>query len=238
VPDNPPPIWWTYAGGLDWGYADPFAFVLFGIDHVGKKHAIESLTDSRLTNEQQAAAIAALLSKWHVKPSRCLIGFDNSMQNRPTLNGIVGEAPIEAFYRAGLKCVPVSNSQEVQRGGWSVIREMLIAPGEPSPEVVFWRGYNVDLIHSVATATYDKMIAEKLNHDESSHLVQAMRYCFAARPKQSVMPESAKSRQEQYVETNQAFLTADLRERNARLGVDETGKPLVRRRRERGMAGA
>lgn len=197
TPDRKPPTWWTYFGGIDWGYAAPFAFTLMARDDHGCIHCIENTEGTRLTNEMQAARIVAILSKWGVDPRTCVIGFDESMANKETVNGVVVEAAIEAFWRAGLNCWPVKNHPAAQAAGWDKIRDLLRAPGTPSGSFQVWKGYTSDLVHALANATHDRMQPEKLLHDECSHSSQSLRYSISVRPetaqkpKQPEIPENA-----------------------------------------------
>jgi hypothetical protein len=174
-PDQGLPRDWCFFGGLDWGYADPFAFTFNGVDRCGTIHGIESIQRTRLTNEGQAALIVAMLSKWGVDPRAVLIGYDPSMNSQKTINGVRGEADIEAFHRAGLTCV--ASKADPQHGN-NLIREILHTPRRYK----VWKGYNADLIRLFPIAQYDKADPEAMAHDSASHLLASLRYGLSTRP--------------------------------------------------------
>jgi hypothetical protein len=194
TPQSRPPSYWRWFGGLDWGYAAPFAFVLCATDEYGNAHVVESIHHKGLTNEAQADKVLAVLSKWGVHPSVCPISFDASMAARKTLNGIQGEADIEAFHRAGLRCAP---SDRDRRAGWSVLRRWLHSrTGEGNSEPAFrvWRGYNAALVHMLPMAQFSQTdpedMDESLSDGQGGHwdVLQALRYAFRLRPRIAQTP--------------------------------------------------
>lgn len=166
---------WTFFGGLDWGYADPFAFVLKGVDEHGTIHGIESVQREGLTNEAQAKLIVDILKRWGVPLKRCTIGFDQSMRNKRTINGVQAEADIEAFYRAGLNCVA---ADKASINGYMVLRGIL----EKYNGYKCWRGWNIELAEAYGAAQYDQKKPEMLAHDASSHFISAEIYSMCVRP--------------------------------------------------------
>ena len=200
TPETSLPKHWRFFGGLDWGYADPFAFVLCAIDERNVIHGIESVQRTRLTNEGQANVIKGVLGRWGVPLSGCIIGYDPSMNARKTVNGVKGEPDIEAFYRAGLMCVASKNDPQ---HGNNLIRELLHTPGRYK----VWKGYNADLIHVFPLAQYDRFDAEAMAHDRCSHLLAALRYGLSTRPRRpeeevsevgAVLPDQLRANEEDF----------------------------------------
>jgi hypothetical protein len=237
TPSNPPPRHWQYYGGLDHGFHDPFAFVLKARDENGCRHRIESTQAAGMTNEEQAKRVVAIIRKWGIPLSDCPIGFDQSMRSRDTLNAVQGEAAIEAFYREGLNCVPVMNDMNTQYAGFQGVRDQQLVPGEPSPAFLVWEGYNVDLKFAYSNATYDKLVAEKLNHDECSHLAQADRYSEGSRPDKAVAPARVLTTEENRAQaiadaqaTMKALRDAQFASWNGKLGLvpstDDAGNKI------------
>ncbi len=181
APESPPPSWWRYYGGLDDGYDDPFAFVLYGVDARGKVHGMGALQERRLTNVQKAERVAMLLEEWHIPREHCTIGYDETMRNRPSVNGVKGESGVQVFHNAGFSMVPVANNADAQTNGFMYIRELLRVPGSPSPAIEVWDGYADRIVTALSTATHDKTHPEKINHDGASHICQATRYAVAMR---------------------------------------------------------
>lgn len=202
-----PPATWRFFGGLDWGHHAPFAFVLLASDEWGRVHLLESVAQAGLENSMQADMVRATLSKWGA-PMNTRIAFDPAMRNKPravnTLQGVVqGEADIEAFYRAGLVgCVAVENARIP---GWSRIRKWLSSTVEirrhgfivaarqekpgfsevddegvtKTPALLFWRGFNADLIRDFSLFQFDKTHIEDMDKTTGNpHLADALRYAL------------------------------------------------------------
>ena len=198
TPQNRPPAHWRWFGGLDWGYAVPFAFVLCATDEYGNAHVVETVQGKGLTNEAQADRVLACLARWGVHPRACPIAFDSSMRAQRTLNGIRGEADIEAFHRAGLMCAP---SDRDRRAGWSVLRRWMVGRSDAGkPVFSVWRGYNAPLISMLPMAQFSERDPEDMDEDVSDgqgghwDALQALRYAFRNRPRAATLPEAAKPR--------------------------------------------
>lgn len=214
TPDEGLPHWWNIYGGLDWGYASPggFAFVLCAQDEHGRQHVIETIHQAGLDNNAMADKVVGLLHKWKVRPERCTIAFDPSMENRKRVhsNGqvIVGEADIEAFWRRQLKGAAADNNRQ---HGWSGLRRWLTAtvvlPPEDDedtssdeerevPAVAIWRGYNSALENALPALVFDDKDAEDIDNDAAhaqgiSDPPDAWRYANANRQAPSKPPAIA-----------------------------------------------
>jgi hypothetical protein len=176
TPDTPPPPHWNYFGGLDWGFASPFAFGLLAADENGDVHVIESVQQARLTNDAQADKVLGILAKWGVKPHQCPIAYDPSMDNKHHARnapGFVGEADIEAFHRAGLLCAPADNNRQA---GWSQVRRFL-----HTDRLKIWKGYNTDLLRFLPMAPFSETDPEDQAAGEWEHLLDMLRYSLRNR---------------------------------------------------------
>lgn len=199
TPHNPPPRYWKYYIGIDDGYDDPFAAVLIGVDTKGKVHGMDCVQNRRFTNVQKCEALALMLETWHLDKEDVTCGYDETMRNRPQLEGVTGESSVEVFLNNGFIMVPVRNALPVQTSGFMYIRELLRIAGDPSPAIEFWSGFTDKLTVALENATHDKRQPEKINHDGSSHLVQSLRYAIAMRPEAGEEPrEDAENAQVWY----------------------------------------
>lgn len=185
------PKHWRFIGGLDWGYRDPFAFVLGAVDELGRLHIVESVSQAGLTNEQQAEQVRAVLARWGVSPSECFISADETMWNRKTINGVQAPPDIEAFQKAGLYVAPSKSSR---RAGQSEIRRVLHADGRDksgkSLSFVLWQGYNSELIRQFPAIQWSKKGEDSEDNDargaaspDGGHwdVLNALRYLFDSR---------------------------------------------------------
>ena len=196
IPQGHKPALLSHFGGLDWGYRANFAFVLCATDYEGRLHILESIQRKGLTNEAQADVVRAVLARWGLKPDQCPIAADPSMWNRKTINGVQGEADIEAFWRGGLKAGKADNNRQ---GGWSGIRRWLTVRIGAEPAVRIWRGYNADLMRMFPAAQFDTLDPEDMDEDAADgcgghwDVLNALRYALRLRPAPKVRPEAVKA---------------------------------------------
>lgn len=171
TPDSPPPRWYVARGGLDWGYADPFAFVLTVKDERGKWQVLESFQQARLGNEAQADMVCDCIKRWGIDKADFLVIFDGSMVNHKTINGIAFPPDIEAFQKAGLNCVAAGTDEDAAKFRNNGIRAAI-----DEDLLVIYEGWNTALVKCIETAKHDEHDTkrEKLNHDAASHLVVAL----------------------------------------------------------------
>lgn len=169
TPKSPPPSWYRFIGGLDWGYRDPFAFVLASIGETGHKDIMQSLRRNRLTNSEQASLILTMLDDWGIKPDQCLIYCDGTMWYSKTINGIEFPPDIQDFITAGLICIPCPVGEDSNRDRYTAIQKEF-----HNRTMSIYRGFNRDLVDSINGAKSHKNDTEKLNHDICSHLIVAL----------------------------------------------------------------
>jgi len=171
TPDDPPPSWYVFRGGMDWGTADPFAYVISGIDERGRKHILESYEETRLQNAEMAELVCKALKRWGIPKSKFIMIADGSMWNKKTIDGVQFPPDIEAFQKAGLNCVPAAMGEEANKFRWNQIRDEI---ADDDNGMVIYRGWNNRLIECLLGATHDPNKREKMKHDQFSHL------CFIA----------------------------------------------------------
>jgi hypothetical protein len=220
--ENPPPPWYTVRVGLDWGYADPFAFVVDAIDETSRHNILESYEQSGLKNAEQAQKITDCLGRWGIPVKRVKLIADGSMWNKKTIDGVQFPPDIEAFQKAGFRTVPASEGALANRFRNRVIREKI---REDGTGMQVQAGFNSRLVECVMGAKHDTAPGkvEQVLHDECSHMVVALGNAVSSYDtKPGEAPASDKTAQEEYDETNAAAAAAALEARNARMGLRKT----------------
>lgn len=227
TPQTGIPAHWTVCGGVDWGFAAPFAFVLVGVDEHGTVHGIESLEGVNKTDSDQASIVSGILDKWGVAPDRCTIGFDDSMRYQESKTSLPGQPVVNAFHQAGLRMAPVVNNPAAALAGFGIIRDLLRAPGVPTPKFVLWKGFTQTLAHALANAEYDRLDPEKIAHDECSHTSHALRYALSTQPQVPDAPAreltvgARMAIEREIVQSAADVVRADmLRRRNKAMGIE------------------
>ena len=215
TPAKPPPSWYVFMGGLDWGYADPTAFVFGCMDENGNKHVLESFEEARLTNDEQGARVVEIIERWGVPIGKVQILADGNMWSQRTVNGVVVEPDVAAYQRAGLWMLEARTDAVSNKHRMSLLRAAMREPGAFRVQ----QGFNRDLVTALANAKYDPIKRESVLHDKSSHSTFAAG-CFVAHwstvPKSPINPLSP---DEQYADTNREIHEAQRIERMKRNGM-------------------
>lgn len=202
---------WRFYGGFDWGYRSPCAAVLGAVDEYNCLHVLDSFKAASLTNEAQSDKLLTMCAKWQVPASSVLFGADPAMWARKTINGMQGEADIEAFHRAGLMMSAANNTRRGERSGWSPIRRMLHAPNAEdgySSAFRVWRGHNAELIRQFPLWQFEDD-GEDMDTSGDDHLADALRYLVVTRPAGRMTPEMEAQRAAEEAEAErQAWLQA------------------------------
>lgn len=185
------PPHWVCSGALDWGFRDPFAFGLYAVDEQGALHCIETIQRAGLTNEAQVDVVLGILSKWGVDRKVCIIAYDPSMNGTRRAHmqpGYIGEADIEEYRRAGLRCAEADNNRQP---GWSMVRKLLHTnAADGLPHLRLWDGYNVELVRQFPLAQFDGDTGEDMAEGSWDHLLDQLRYKAMTRPRPSVDPNA------------------------------------------------
>ncbi len=173
TPTNQPPHWYTFRFGLDWGYADPYAYVLSAIDETGRKHILESHEQVGLKNETQASQLVAACTRWGIPIRNVHVIADGTMWNKKTVSGVQYPADIDAFIKAGFKCIPAEVGKKADQFRNSNLRNLMREDGRG---MVVYRGFNNRLIECIMGAKHDNAPGrvEQVLHDECSHMVVAL----------------------------------------------------------------
>lgn len=169
TPTDPPPNWYVARGGLDWGFADPFAFVLSFKDERQKWQVTESFEQARLSNEAQADMVCDCIKRWGVSKDKFLLICDGSMFYKKTINAIQFPPDIEAFQKAGLICVPAASGEEANK-----FRNNQVRDNFDGSTIEIYEGYNTRLVKCIEMAKHDPLKPERLLHDAASHMVVAL----------------------------------------------------------------
>jgi hypothetical protein len=196
TPDNPPPHWYTFRVGLDWGFADPYAYVLAAIDETGREHILESHEETQLKNEVQAGQVVKALNRWGIPIRSARVIADGTMWNKKTINGVPFPPDITAFHQAGLTCIPAALGKEADKFRNRGIRDRIREDGSG---MVVYRGYNSRLVDCIMGAKHDPHPGriEQLLHDEHSHLCVALGNCISTYDTPNAkVPNDRKTREE------------------------------------------
>jgi hypothetical protein len=173
------PRHWRFGGGLDWGFAKPFAFGLFVADEVGGVHALDEIYEAGLENHEQAARVVAKLLEWKLDPREVVIAADPAMWARKrSSNGGRPKADIEDFQKAGLRVVEANNHR---RHGLSQMRSFLHAPGK----FAVARSRCPNLVREFQSAVFDERDPEDMDTLQDDHILDATRYYLAGRVRPS-----------------------------------------------------
>lgn len=209
------PAHWITFGGLDGGYGNP-AFGLLAMDELGEMHAVQSFREHTITPSAMAGKVAACLSDWGIDRKKCMIASDPNMFHDNSRRDMIGEADIESFWRAGLRCVPANNDRD---HGWNRLREWLQRPGGFHA----WLGYNNDLIELFPQMLFDpNKPNDMLKEGMDDHLHDMLRYAVMTRPKPGVAPVPELTPEDRYEETNRKSQEHELASRNERMGLKRT----------------
>jgi hypothetical protein len=176
--EQPPPRWYTFVGGLDWGYADPYAFTVGCVDETGAVHCLCSHEQSRLSNAEQAELVCEGLAWWSIPKDKFILVCDESMWSQKTINGVKAEPDIADFQRAGLRCVKASNAIVSIQHRNNQIRAFLRVPGK----FKIYRGFNSAAKEGLEGARHDPTKREMVLHDKFSHIVVAIGNMLSTRP--------------------------------------------------------
>ena len=218
-PANPPPTYYQIRVGLDWGYADPYAWVIAAIDETGRKHILESHEETLLDNDVQARQLAEALKRWGIPIGRPHVIADATMWNHKTINGVQFPPDIEAYQKAGFDTRPAGAGKEADKFRNRGVREAIREDGRG---MIVYAGYNSRLIDCIMGAKHDTKPGrvEQLLHDEHSHMCVALGNAISTYDTQAPeRPPSEMSRDERVAAARAETEFATLKARNARLGI-------------------
>lgn len=170
---------WTFFGGLDWGKADRFSFLLACVNEQGRVFILAEASEERLSNREQAQRICSLLESHGVARNRCLIYADPSMFPPKEEIKQIGDYQIREFQREGLICIPAINDRI---NGWSRVKEFLQLPDGQQMQIV--EGACPDLIRTMPLLVEDDIKKDDVRQrpKQDDHSADALRYLSMSRP--------------------------------------------------------
>lgn len=176
------PSWWQRAGGIDYGYTNPWCALHAAFDGDGTCYVYRELYETGLTPGQQCERIRQSLAAgeqiaYHVA--------DPAMWSRTG----IGE-PIAAQYRR--YGIPLQRAINSRLAGWARVREMLRPVHDPSDGkaraglYVFSTCRN--LIRTLPMLVRSRHDPEDLDTHGEDHAADALRYLLMSRPRRSRPP--------------------------------------------------
>jgi hypothetical protein len=195
---DPIPKWYKFFGGLDYGRAAPFCFLLMATDDGGNVVVFDEIYEAKLEPEAQSQAVLECLERHQIEPRDVPIYADPSIfpsraPAMPSVTLIAGLAPTKAkplpgwsmttnagkhisdvYSAAGLRMIPSSNAntRNERVNGWAMVREYLTRPGA----LIIYKGRCPNLIRTVAAIPHDKTDIEDLDTKAEDHAVDALRF--------------------------------------------------------------
>jgi hypothetical protein len=174
VPDH-----FRYIGGLDFGTAKPFAFLLGAVDDTNRLLVVDEVYGEGMLPREQAEKVVAAMRRSGVKDlSDVLVAADPAMFPPRDPAKRIGEYPIEAFWRAGIQAVPAINNRVV---GWTRVRELI-----HTDDLQVMRGRCPNLIRTMPLQIRDERNPEDLDTDLEDHAQDALRYMTLVRTEASM----------------------------------------------------
>lgn len=209
------PRHWHSFGGLDFGTAAPFSFHLLASDEQGDVQVYGECYEAGLLPEAQAKLVVAMLAAKGVNKSSCLIAADPSMFPPLAPAKRLGEYPIEAFWRAGLQCVPGINARVP---GWTRVKEYLHSPGG----LRIHKGACPNLARTMPLQVPDEKNPEDLDTTLEDHACDSLRMALMTRPRPSVLPAPVDQARLDAAAKEAAF-KKHLADRDTMMGIKPSG---------------
>jgi hypothetical protein len=179
------PNWYRFFGGLDYGKAAPFCFLLMASDEEGNVVVLDEIYETRLQPSEQAAKVALLLEQYGIDPKRCPVWADPSIfppREPKARAGHPGKYIAEDYWGDGLNVIPANNDR---LNGWARVREYLHASGG----LTVFKGRCPNLIRTMGVLAHDPGNPEDLDTMAEDHAADALRYGLMGRPVRSKEPE-------------------------------------------------
>jgi hypothetical protein len=184
------PAWHRFFGGLDYGKAAPFCFLLMASDDEGNVTVMDEVYETRLTPGEQAVKVAQALERYGIAPKSCPIYADPSIfppQEAKARAGHPGKYIAEEYWGEGLNVIRANNDRV---NGWARVREYLHEPGA----LTVFRGRCPNLIRTIGTLGPDPRDLEDVDTTAEDHSEDALRYGLLSRPARAKRPEPTESR--------------------------------------------
>jgi hypothetical protein len=184
---------WRIYGGLDWGYRDPSAFVLFGIGPEGDVYGIWDVQWSERDAEEAGERLAEMLLAGPIPET---IVYDSAMHAVTGGGESVAERFIRGFYRvfAGRTGKPglmaASKGPGSVRAQLDALHGLLRSEGEPEgwvdrpwqrPKLTL-SAQCTNLRRTLPRLVYSETDPTTLADRQDDHVMQALAYGLQARP--------------------------------------------------------
>jgi hypothetical protein len=177
------PAYWDYWGSLDWGFAKPLSFGIWGRDPDQPKriYRVREVYGKEWTNPDAIYRIKAAIAS--VPRQLSSIQADPSMWIRKSTEGI---STADEYAQAGVMLTPANNDRI---NGWQTVRSYLadLPDGKPGLQI-FSNCY--DLIRTIPDQQHAKTgNVEDMDTNLEDHAADEMRYALASSG--SVSPANA-----------------------------------------------
>lgn len=127
---------------------------------------------------EQARKIMECYRRFGIKnPQDILVAADPAMFPPRDPAKRIGEYPVEAFWREGIKCVPAINNRLV---GWTRLKELM-----HTDDLIIFKGRCPNLIRTIPLMIRDDKNPEDLDTTMEDHAVDALRYMSLVRTEAS-----------------------------------------------------
>ena len=183
----PVPAQWEFVGGMDWGKANPFCFLLSAWDARGNGHVIDECYSAGLSNDEQATEIRRCLERNQVPPSRLQIVADPSIFPPKDPAKRVGRYTVSDFEAAGLRFSPAINDRI---NGWTRLKEMLRDrdPQTRQAKLRIFKDKCPNLVRTMPLMVSSERHPEDLDTSLEDHSEDTLRYLCMTRVKASEVP--------------------------------------------------
>lgn len=196
------PEHFRFIGGLDFGTANPFAFVLCAIDESNKLLVVDEAYGEGMLPREQARKILECYRRFGIKNTQdVVVAADPAMFPPRDPSKRIGEYPIEAFWREGIRAIPAINNRVV---GWTRLKELM-----HSDDLLVFKGRCSNLIRTIPLMIRDDKNPEDLDTSLEDHALDALRYAALVRTEASqaiierVMPRFATITEQYLARQNQ-----------------------------------
>lgn len=180
-----PPEWETF-GAFDWGYARPWAYLIFKVDFNGKFYVDDMFYGNnpkmapnigmRMTDSEIARKIKEIEKNHRVKYR---VAGPDIWGKKPKRDGTIGPSPVENMYAEGIGFVRADNNRII---GWQQIHHRLALDEDGNPHLYIRRSLE-DLWRTMALMQEDPENPEDIiNKDIEDHLPECLRYGVMTRP--------------------------------------------------------
>jgi len=205
----PPPRWWNYFGGLDYGRRSPFSFHLYGVTDSEEVKVLSEVYETDLepssedhTNPGQAELILAVLKSFGLDPrsvpiycdpsifpardEQATISHGRTIKPGWSMTTNAGKYISEMYQEAGLQVYPAmsSNSKKERYNGWGAVNAILDKPDC----LTIYEEACPNLIRELKQAPCDSKDPDDVDSSCSDHAIDDFRHFCRARWQPAEIP--------------------------------------------------